>query len=246
MLRTGKPSAWRSALAALRRTVVVALIGGTGMASAAMVSFNDAAMDSIFSQASFGGRDIDIRFNTALSVVAPSLLSIDSDAEFGGFSSLSLRTLASELQIPKFAVSVFFVDAITYCGGPGGSIIGCGSNPGGLIALQSKAAASLTRGATLLAHELGHNLGLSHLTGQDASGNLMNSSITSDTFLSKSQVDSILKSPIVQLDGTQRYISITPIAVLAALQPVPEPHTWAMLSLGLLGVAGWVRRRRVG
>lgn len=238
MMRTGKPSAWGLALAGVRRAVAVALIGCTGVASAAMVSFNEVAMDTIFSQASFGGRNIDIRFNTPLSVIAPSLLSIDSDAEFSG-SAPSLSALAVQLQIPNSTVSVFFVDAITFCGAPGTSIIGCGSNPGGLIALQS-AAAARANGAVLMAHELGHNLGLSHLAG---SVNLMNSSITSATFLSESQANTILGSRLVLMDGAQRYISITPVAVLAA---VPEPHTWAMLSLGLLGVAGWARRRRAG
>ena len=238
MMRTGKPPAWGSALAAVRRTVAVALIGCTGVASAAMVSFNEVAMDTIFSQASFGGRNIDIRFNTPLSVIAPGLLSIDSDAEFSGSAS-SLSALAVQLRIPNSTVSVFFVDAITFCGSSGSNIIGCGSNPGGLIALQS-AAAARANGAVLMAHELGHNLGLSHQAG---SGNLMNSRLTSATFLSESQANTILGSRLVLMDGAQRYISITPVAVLAA---VPEPHTWAMLSLGLLGVAGWARRRRAG
>ena len=94
MLTAGKPLTWGSALAVLRRTLAVALIGCTGVASAAMATFDNVAMDNIFSQTSFGGYNIDIRFNTPLSVVAPGLLSIDTDDEFNG-AALSLSALAA-------------------------------------------------------------------------------------------------------------------------------------------------------
>ena len=252
MLRTGKPLVWGPALAVLRRTLAVALLGCTGMASAAMVhldngvSFDEVAMDSIFSQTSFAGHNIDIRFNPAKSIVAPGLLSINSDAEFSG-PAPSLSDLANQLGIPNFTVSVFYVDAINFCSVSGTNIIGCGSDGGGLIALQS-AAAGGANGAALMAHELGHNLGLDHF--ETSSANLMYSSITGNTTLTSDQVHTFLNptgdpiSSIVRKDAAGLYISITPIAVLAVAAPVPEPQTWAMLSLGLIGVAGWARRRR--
>lgn len=244
--------AWGALASLARKALAIALVGGAGVASAGYVTVDEAGMDAIFSQVSFASSvtpfslfDIDIRFNAPLSIVAPSLLDINDDAEFNG-SSNSLSALANTLGVPNFTVSVFFVDKISHCGGPGSNIIGCGSNPGGLIAVNSGAAAG-ANGAVLMAHELGHNLGLSHL---EVSGNLMNSSITGATTLSAAQVGSFVNlttgaslSPIVRIDAGQLYISITPIAVLAAA-PVPEPATWAMLSLGLLGVAGWARRRR--
>lgn len=236
---------WGTVTSLVRKFLVTALIGGAGAASAGYVSFDEAAMDAIFSQPSFGLFDIDIRFNAPLSIVAPSLLDINDDAEFNG-SSNSLSALANTLGVPNFTVSVFFVDKISHCGDTLSNIIGCGSTPGGLIALHSGAAAG-ANGAALMAHELGHNLGLSHL---EDSGNLMNSSINGATTLSEAQVGSFVDlttgaslSSIVRIDAEQLYISITPIAVLAAA-PVPEPETWAMLSLGLLGVAGWARHRR--
>lgn len=229
----------------LRKLVAAALLGSAGIASAASgyVSFNEVAMDNIFNQLSFGPFGIDIRFNPTLSVVADSLLDIDTVGEFNG-AAPSLGALAESLGVPDFTVSIFFVDKISVCGSNFPNIIGCGSNPGNLIALQSAAAAG-ANGVALMAHELGHNLGLQHLAG---GGNLMNSSITGATTLTVGQVSSFLDlttgaslNSIVQLDGNQRYISITPIAVLAA---VPEPQAWAMMSLGLLAVAGWARRRQ--
>ncbi len=240
-------SGWDAVAAVMRKLATVALLGGAGVASAGYVTtFNQTAINDIFSQTSFGGFNIDIRFNDALSIVAPTLLDINDDAEFIGNNGSSLSSLANMLAVPNFTVAVFFVDKISHCGGPGSNIIGCGSNPGGLIALNSAAAAG-SIGSVLFAHELAHNLGLEHLT---VSGNLMQASITGGTMLTTAQVGTFLdlstgasKSPIVRFDAGQRYISVTPIAVLAAA-PVPEPQTWAMMIAGLLGVAGWARRRR--
>lgn len=237
---------WRVAAGFARKCAAVALLGGAGVASAGYVtSFDQAVLDGIFSQTSFGNFDIQIRFNDALSVVSPTAAQIDSNAEFNGNNDFSLSALSNSLGVPNFTVSLFFVDKINFCGSAGTNIIGCGSNPGGLIALDSAAAAG-THGAVLFAHELGHNLGLDHLL---VSGNLMHPTITGASTLSAAQVGTFidlttgasLKS-IVRNDAGQLYISVTPIAVLAAA--VPEPQTWAMLVAGLLGVAGWARRRR--
>ncbi|MCB2005012.1 MAG: PEP-CTERM sorting domain-containing protein [Rhodoferax sp.] len=77
----------------------------------------------------------------------------------------------------------------------------------------------------------------------------MHPTITGASALNETQVGSFLDlttgaslSSILRDDGGQLYISVTPIAVLAAA--VPEPQTWAMMLAGLLGVAGWARRRQ--
>ena len=238
--------AWRMVSGAMRKLAAVALLAGASVASAGYVtSFDQAVLDDIFSQTSFGGYDIDIRFNAPLSVVAPVVADLSSTEEFNGNNDFSLSWLAGELQVPNFTVALFFVDTISFCGGPGSNIIGCGSRPGGLIALQSAAAAG-NNGTVLFAHELGHNLGLTHLS---VSGNLMHPTITGASALNETQVGSFLDlttgaslSSILRDDGGQLYISVTPIAVLAAA--VPEPQTWAMMLAGLLGVAGWARRRQ--
>ena len=90
--------------------------------------------------------------------------------------------------------------------------------------------------ASVMAHEVAHNLGLLH---SDVPGLMAaTSSETSfSTYLSTAQVQTLLSSPFVQTDAEgHRFISVTPFAVLAA--PVPEPGTaWlALTGLALLGL----------
>ena len=60
-----------------------------------------AGMDTVFSQAAFGGNTIDIRFNAIITLNNASLLSIDS--------SLELTTLLSSVAVPANTVSMYFV-----------------------------------------------------------------------------------------------------------------------------------------
>jgi hypothetical protein len=231
---------------ALRAMLVGVATGFAGLASAGYVTTFESGMDAIFSQTSFGSNTIDIRFNPTMTVVDANLVSLDSNQEFDSLSVLR-GGLASNI------VSIFFIDSIPFCGAPGNNIIGCG-NSGNLIALKSSAAADPRIGANLMAHELGHNLDLDHLNGSN--NNLMNPninsfSLTTGSFLNSSQVATIfatrpgpgnvLNNQIIQRDDDGYFISITPFAVVSA---VPEPQTWLMMGLGLLGIMAWVRRPR--
>ena len=241
----------RIALPRFRAAVGAVLAGviasSAALASAGSVTTFASGMDSIFLQTSFGSNTIDIRFNPMLTVVSASLLSLDNDQEFNSLSALR-GGLADNI------VSVFFIDAIPYCGSQGTNIIGCGSKPGNMIALDSSAAARTDYGANLLAHELGHNLGLDHVGGSN--DNLMNGTInffssSTGSFLDSTQVARIfevdsspgspLKNQIIQHDSSGYFISITPYAVVAS---VPEPQTWLMMGVGLFGIMVWVRRPR--
>ncbi|QPF71811.1 PEP-CTERM sorting domain-containing protein [Roseateles sp. DAIF2] len=209
---------------------VAALLAGSLAASGAMAGFittNEAKMDSIFSQAGFGANTIDIRFNAPLSYVRPTLVGIDSLAEWNQMTALAVPNAKT--------VSMFFTDSISWCGGTGSNIIGCADTPGNVLALDSDWAANPSFGGVLAAHELAHNLNLGHLS---STNNLMNPTIGSNnSFLSSAQISTLLQSPLIQFDGTRRYISITPIALIATA--VPEPGSWLMMGLGLgaLGVA---------
>jgi len=231
---------------ALRAMLVGVATGCAGLAAAVYVTTFESGMDAIFSQTSFGSNTIDIRFNPTMTVVDANLVSLDSNQEFDSLSVLR-GGLASNI------VSIFFIDSIPFCGAPGNNIIGCG-NSGNLIALKSSAAADPRIGANLMAHELGHNLDLDHLDGSN--NNLMNPninsfSLTTGSFLNSSQVATIfatrpgpgnvLNNQIIQRDDDGYFISITPFAVVSA---VPEPQTWLMMGLGLLGIMAWVRRPR--
>jgi hypothetical protein len=206
-------------------------IAGGLEAKAAVVSTNEAGMDAIYSQGSFGSNDVDIRFNSIMVVNNAALTSIDSLGELNALFGIADGSLN---------VFMFFVDEINYCDGPGMNIIGCGEIGGNAIAVDSDYAETGTFSAVLNAHELGHALGLLHPTGLGpcfpSNNNLMCGSINGDTTLTAGQVSTILASPFVQDDNGQLFVQITPVLI------TPIPPAGILFLSGILGLA-WMRRR---
>jgi hypothetical protein len=212
---------------------------GVGPAWAGFVTTHEADLDKIFSQSAFGARTIDIRFNPTITVSEPSLLTINTETDLERLFALGGNSPTT--------VDLFFVDSINECGGevlP--PAIGCSQQPGTRSAVESKFAAlagspgTIGLGATLIAHELAHPLGLVHVAPPPF--NLMNPSLSGNTTLTADQVDTILGipghpgSPLVQIDQNgQRFISITPFAI------VPEPAT---MLFALAGGAWLLQRAR--
>jgi hypothetical protein len=144
---------------------------------------------------------------------------------------LVINTLADLQMLYKLApdpaptVDAFFADDLNACGTVeptlNGALAGCAQLPGHIF-VEDSAAAELSP-ATLMGHELGHNLNLEH--DFFSSLNLMSSFFPHGRDLTDVQVAIILQSPLVQTDSTgQRFIQITPIAILA-----PEPSTLLLL-----------------
>ncbi|MBT9492036.1 MAG: PEP-CTERM sorting domain-containing protein [Paucibacter sp.] len=199
------------------------------LAASGYVTTNEAKLDTIYSQAGFGANPIDIRFNTATSIINVALTVIDNGAEWA-----TLTGLAGNLASPT--VNMYFVDKILWCGAPTLTTIGCAQQPGNVLALDSAWAADATYGGNLAGHELGHNLNLPHLMPDNAA-NLMNPTISASFALSAGQITTILASALVQTDAKAKYITVQPIAVL-----VPEPAAWALMLGGVL-LLGLARRR---
>jgi hypothetical protein len=185
-------------------------------ATAAVVTYDERRMDQIFAQAS-----LDIRFNPTVSLFAPSLLSIDSQNELDQLFALGT--------VPELTVKAFFVDAINYCTGQdNASVIGCGEVSGNNLMLSS-VVASGSLGPELFSHELGHNLGLEHVS--QATPNLMNGALSGSTVLTAEQILTIRNSPLVHQDAASRFVTITPFAVIP--EPTPDKHL-------ALGLATWL------
>lgn len=232
------PSNFRRAGLRIVAASCIALLA-SATSHAGFVTTNEAGMDTIFSQASFNGDTIDIRFGATQTIFNTSLLDIDSAAEF--------NFLASPTFGAPPTVRMFFVDSISHCGG-GGSFLGCAFQPGSVIALNSISVAG-GNGAKTMSHELLHNLGLDHVL-PDNGTNLMNPTVGSD-ILTTAQADFIrgfgpgnAAGPLIQFDGLQRFIMITPIAVMAS--PVPEPGTYGLMIAGLALLGVFSRRRKYG
>ncbi len=194
------------------------------VANAAVVTTQESGVDAIFSQASFGASPIDIRFGSIVTIENSFVIDIDSQADFN-----LLTDLAPNLGT---AVNLFYVDSINWCGVPGANIAGCADLPGSILAVNSAVAAHAIYGAELIAHEMGHNLGLDHTAGPG----LMGPTLNGQTTLSIDEVAILRSSPLVQMDASGSFINVTPILVQAAA--VPEPSALVLFSVVLIVIAG--------
>ncbi len=95
--------------------ILVGVLVASSPAMAAAVTTNEAGLDAIFSQASFGVSPIDIRFDSIVTVSNSSLLDIDSATDF---------SLLFTIPILDNHVNMFFVDTISWCGETNPAIVG--------------------------------------------------------------------------------------------------------------------------
>lgn len=240
-----------------RRCIIAAvtLLFWMSPASAAMISLQEAGVEQIYSQAGFSA-PIDFRYRAPQELVAPGLLAIDDTAEF---SAISGETFGLGLS----TIRLFFVDDIEWCGSPGSGIAGCAG--GRTIVLDSGIAAG-SIGDELIAHEVGHLLGLRHGgthlidhdgdpntppqtptpldPDDDVNTNLMWPSIGNNRHdLTTVQIAEIFNSPgLLQQDLDGFFLDIAPIVVVASATVVPVPGA-ILLMLGALLPLGAARRR---
>ena len=221
-----------------KRLFALATLVFAPLTHAAFVTIDEPSLDAIYSQATFGANTVDIRIGPVTVFVRPDLLDITTNAQINAIFALHVG--------PQDIVNFYFVDTISACGATiSTGIIGCGETPGQDFVVESVFAANtsipsggnITIAAQLLAHELGHNLGLPHRTGNF----LMNPSINGFGALNAAEVSTILASPLVHMDANgQRFVQINPVLITA----VPEPSSLAFTAAGLALVGFIVRRRR--
>ncbi|CAD77238.1 MAG TPA: PEP-CTERM sorting domain-containing protein [Rhodopirellula baltica] len=201
-------------------------------ASAAVVTTQEAGVDLIFRQESFGSSPIDIRFGEIVTIADSGLLNFDSEADYFSLFDYARDTVGDL----NSHLNVFYTDQISWCGGDIPAAVGCGAVNGPVLIVESDFAAGAF-GAELIAHEIGHNLNLGHTGGEG----LMGPRLNNDTTLTAGEVETIFESRFVQadLDGS-RFIQVTPYLIQASA--VPEPGAAGMLVAGLAAGMGWRRR----
>ena len=208
----------------------LALGAAATAANAGFITLNTDGLQQIYDQA-----NIQIRYNASQTIFSNELLVIDDDIEFNSLSNY---------EVGGNTLSMFFVDAINFCGAVVPGIVGCASTPGTLITLDSGFVGSAPEGPTTMGHEVGHNLGLQHVDEvvPGVGDNLMNPAtyVGNPAPLTQAQIDQILLSPLIQVDASnqQKYLSITPFAVVGA---VPEPGSLALVLAGI-ALLGWRAR----
>ena len=224
----------RAAADCLIKTALAILLSST-IAQAASITIDSPGMQTIFSQPSFDGTPITIRFNPSRRIVAPELLNIKDPAD--------LQALFRLAPDPAPTVDAFFVDQLDVCPETeptiNGSFAGCAQLPGHVFVEESDAAKLSP--APLMGHELGHNLNLHHNLFNDTY--LMWPKFPPGRLLTERDVAIILQSPLVQTDSMgRRFIQITPIAIV----PAPESPTLLLFgsALGPLLVIYTKGRRR--
>jgi hypothetical protein len=228
-----------SGTAVLSRIIAIAVAMfalSSAVAEAGFITIDQTGMSAIFSQPSFSDTPIGIRFNPPQVIVDPGLLDINNQAQ--------LTALVDLAPDPAPTVDAFFVDQVNFCGFEdepviNGSVNGCAQLPGHVF-VEDSDAAELSP-ATLMGHELGHNLNLQHTLADP--DNLMNFLFPHGMMLTEEQVAIILQSSLVQTGPTgQKFIQITPIAIVAT----SEPATLLLLgsSLGVLLIATAINRMR--
>jgi hypothetical protein len=117
---------------------------------AGFITIDPAGMNEIFSQPSFDGTPVDIRFNSPRQILDPGLLDINSPAKL-----TALFGLAPD---PAPTVDAFFVDRLSVCDFEAeptinGLMAGCARLPGHVFVEASNFAEEAP--ATLMGHEAG-------------------------------------------------------------------------------------------
>jgi hypothetical protein len=173
-------------------------------------------LGKVYGQGAFGSSPVDVR-------VAP--VTTVGSRELARVTDRSVESAIFDLAATfSPGIALVFVESIDWCSGYDREVVGCALRGAPGLFVEAEFAAG-PFGPEMIAHEIGHNLGLFH-----SDSGLMAPRLNGDLTLTGAEARTVLASALVREDASGRFIDVAPVRIA----PIPLPASAQLLAFGAL------------